>query len=151
MHCFQWLMYTTHEWHCCSLNLPPLRLSYCIPRAGSRFVPSQWETPLQSNSVSHWLGANIESALYPYGPRGLWSVTAQVALFHGSPRSFIDNPYALDTISIMFTKYCRKTGFTCTCYRQSLKSFLYLDDYSTGSFYDVIASDIYMQWYCCES
>ena len=32
-------------------------------RADSRFVPSQWETPLQSNAVSHWLGANLESAL----------------------------------------------------------------------------------------
>ena len=28
-----------------------------------RFVPSQWETSLQSNAVSHWLGANLESAL----------------------------------------------------------------------------------------
>ena len=26
-------------------------------------VPSQWETSLQSNAVSHWLGANLESAL----------------------------------------------------------------------------------------
>ena len=32
-------------------------------RADSRFAPSQWETPLQSNGVSHWLGANLESAL----------------------------------------------------------------------------------------
>ena len=31
--------------------------------ADSRFVPSQWETSLQSNGVSHWLGANLESAL----------------------------------------------------------------------------------------
>ena len=27
----------------------------------SRFAPSQWETSLQSNAVSHWLGANLES------------------------------------------------------------------------------------------
>ena len=32
-------------------------------RADSRFVPSQWETSLQSNAVSHWLGTNLESAL----------------------------------------------------------------------------------------
>ena len=31
--------------------------------ADSRFVPSQWETPLLCNDVSHWLGANLESAL----------------------------------------------------------------------------------------
>ena len=29
----------------------------------SRFAPNQWETSLQSNAVSHWLGANLESAL----------------------------------------------------------------------------------------
>ena len=32
-------------------------------KADSRFAPSQWETSLQSNGVSHWLGANLESAL----------------------------------------------------------------------------------------
>ena len=32
-------------------------------RADSRFAPSQWETSLQSNAVSHWLGANLESAM----------------------------------------------------------------------------------------
>ena len=35
-------------------------------RADSRLVPSQWETLLQSNAVSHWLGANLESALLSY-------------------------------------------------------------------------------------
>ena len=29
---------------------------------GSRLAPSQWETSLHSNTVSHWLGANLESA-----------------------------------------------------------------------------------------
>ena len=33
-------------------------------RADSRLVPSQWETPLQCNTASHWLGANLESALH---------------------------------------------------------------------------------------
>ena len=32
-------------------------------RADSRFVPSQWETALHCNDVSHWLGASLESAL----------------------------------------------------------------------------------------
>ena len=35
-------------------------------RADSRFAPSQWETSLQSNAVSHWLGANLESAQWYY-------------------------------------------------------------------------------------
>ena len=32
--------------------------------ADSGFAPSQWETSLQSNAVSHRLGANLESALH---------------------------------------------------------------------------------------
>ena len=32
-------------------------------RADPRFAPSQWETSLQSNGVSHWLDANLETAL----------------------------------------------------------------------------------------
>ena len=38
----------------------------CIYRADSRPAPSQWETSLQINAVSHWLPANLESALYIY-------------------------------------------------------------------------------------
>ena len=35
-------------------------------RADYRFASRQWETSLQSNTVSHWMGANLESAwLYP--------------------------------------------------------------------------------------
>ena len=33
------------------------------PIVDSRLTPSQWVTPLQSNAVSHGLGANLESAL----------------------------------------------------------------------------------------
>ena len=36
---------------------------FIINKVNSRFTPSQWETSLQSNAVSHWLGANLESAL----------------------------------------------------------------------------------------
>ena len=32
-------------------------------RVDSRFAPSQWKTSLQNDTVSHWLGANLESAL----------------------------------------------------------------------------------------
>ena len=37
--------------------------SWTLHMADSRLAPSQWETSLQSNTVSHWLGANPESAL----------------------------------------------------------------------------------------
>ena len=39
-------------------------LCHTYIRADSRLATSQWETSLQSNSVSHWLGANLESSLY---------------------------------------------------------------------------------------
>ena len=32
-------------------------------RADSRLAPRQWETLLQSNTTSHWLGTNLESTL----------------------------------------------------------------------------------------
>ena len=42
--------------------------NYCADsthhRADSRFAPSQWETALFCNDISHWLGASLESALY---------------------------------------------------------------------------------------
>ena len=34
-------------------------------RAYSRFAPSQWETALLCNDVSHWLGASLESVCCP--------------------------------------------------------------------------------------
>ena len=49
-------------------------------RADSRFVPSQWETSLQSNTVSHWLGANLESALglHPTNERRRYKVMSSL-------------------------------------------------------------------------
>ena len=37
-------------------------------RADSRFAPSQWETALLCNAVSHWLGTSLESALRIVAP-----------------------------------------------------------------------------------
>ena len=33
-------------------------------RAASRLAASKWGTSLQSNAISHWLGANLESTMY---------------------------------------------------------------------------------------
>ena len=41
-------------------------IMYDIPRCDSRFAPSQCETSSQSNAVSHWLRANLESELWYY-------------------------------------------------------------------------------------
>ena len=41
-------------------------------RTDSRFAPSQWETTLLCNDVSHWLGASLESALWLVASQGLF-------------------------------------------------------------------------------
>ena len=40
-----------------------LLINFLICRAVFRLAPSQWETSLQSNAVSHWLGANLEPSM----------------------------------------------------------------------------------------
>ena len=42
-------------------NIPHVLSTTCM--TDCRLVPSQWETSLESNAVSQWLGANLESAL----------------------------------------------------------------------------------------
>ena len=47
----------------------PLQMSLCMQycsRDQSRSVPSQWETLLHCNDVSHWLGAYIDWSLFYY-------------------------------------------------------------------------------------
>ena len=59
-------------------------------RADSRLAPSQWETSLQSNALSHWLGANLKSSLngillcQPYFPvhTALWHWARQLQCVH---------------------------------------------------------------------
>ena len=46
---------------------PHLVNSLYMIRADSRFAPSQWKTPLQSNAVSHWRGTNQEYGVYENG------------------------------------------------------------------------------------
>ena len=57
-----------------------------ITRSDPRFAPSQWETSLQSNAVSHWLGANLESDLITH------SLASRVYSSSTGPKSpFLDN------------------------------------------------------------
>ena len=50
-------------------------------RADSRIALSQWET-LQSNAVSHWLGENLESALWWYH-HNRTKYTTTACIFYG--------------------------------------------------------------------
>ena len=46
------------------VNITPFITCLCNNcRADSRLAPNQWETALQCNAVSHWLGANLGPAL----------------------------------------------------------------------------------------
>ena len=54
----------TNETHRYRVTLSLIGWAQTQNRADSRLAPSQWETSLQSNAVSHWLGANLESALF---------------------------------------------------------------------------------------
>ena len=95
---FHWVEFWT------SAEIPPPsetrgRWGCCYPgyshvhnhRADSRLASCQWETSLQSNAVSHWLGTNLELALnhHSYGKARnmvalMWhlSVQAMVLYFH---------------------------------------------------------------------
>ena len=55
------LYYRTIMWGTCSAWVCKV---VCVC-ADSRFAPSQWETSLQKNTASHWLGANLESRFAP--------------------------------------------------------------------------------------
>ena len=44
-------------------------------RAHFRFAPSQWQMSLQSNTVSHWLGASQKISSGYWKPRSVWGVT----------------------------------------------------------------------------
>ena len=60
---FPLLLTNTFCWTCCQqFGMPWCSYDISI-RADSRLPPSQWETSLQSNAVSHWLDENLESAL----------------------------------------------------------------------------------------
>ena len=52
-------------------------------RVDSRLAPSKWETSLQSNAVSHWLGVNLESSLILINYTALSNV--QSGMHHDSP------------------------------------------------------------------
>ena len=51
-------------------------------RAQSKIVPSQWETWLQCNHVSHWLGAYLDWSLCPANERCRYNVTTSSLAGH---------------------------------------------------------------------
>ena len=74
--CRQWMMFFQSCYHmmCCVRYRTTLKKSMMVVdtgtrsgiRADSRWAPNQWETSLQSNTVSHWIGTNLEPGGQPW-------------------------------------------------------------------------------------
>ena len=68
-----------------------------IPRADYRLATSQWESLLQSNAASHWLGTNLESALIPIPIRsivGTWGPSwSHQTLHHANQTLWLEMPW----------------------------------------------------------
>ena len=73
----------------------PFVISY---RADSSFLPNQWETSLQCNAVSHWLGKKLESALL----HNVDFLLSLVLILHQEP--YVLLPYTY--IKCKFTRDC---------------------------------------------
>ena len=77
--------------------------SFPCCRADSRFAPSQWETALLCNDISHWLGASLESALLSHCL--VWDRV-------GSGNDFLpDGTKPLPDTFIL--TYCQRDSFCC--------------------------------------
>ena len=77
-------------------------------RADSRFASSQWETPLQSNAVSHWLGANLESA-YSHPHTSSSSGGRQPAGFVITGGLAFSRRYRSMEWTVIFRHFCQNT------------------------------------------
>ena len=85
-------------WHWCSSS----------HRADSRLAHSCWETLLQSNPISHWLGAKLESALSQQLP-GVCTGTEPYLQLKLSLKNFSNNAYLgilLSHVSKMLHRFC---------------------------------------------
>ena len=90
-----------------------------ITRADSRFAPSQWETSLQTNAVSHWLGANLELALHYLSQCWLIVTWTQRNKFQWKPNQ--ENAFenvVSKQVAILFRPKCVKGNL-----RRHVKSF----------------------------
>ena len=64
-------------------------------RADSRSAPSRWEKVLYCNAVSHWLGANLESAMWITARDAAVTILRWMVLYHGMPQLVYIFPFAV--------------------------------------------------------
>ena len=96
-------------------------------RANSRFAPSQWETALLCNDVSHWLGASLESALYSHDPTSV----------------AFESPYGIIYINIFFDNIY---FFKCTYFLIVCKMAGYCTQIPPCLFLAVLRRNLPRQW-----
>ena len=75
-----------------------------------RAAPSQWETPLLCNDVSHWLGASLESALQKQcGSITRWSIFSNIL----TNETTWANQDSFDWTKFV-SNYCKTSNIRCT-------------------------------------
>ena len=82
----------------------------------TRCAPSQWETALLCNDVSHWLGANLESALCMSKLNHACQYLVSFVLFH-----------AIVFFLVMFWCINRRVSFRVTFVRIWLKIYMFVN------------------------
>ena len=90
---------------------------YWLIYVDSMLAPSQWDTSLQSNAVSHWLGANLEPALYRH-KNTIYLYTYSKCLFHAVSADVNECSQPVSTACTVGNRgTCQNTAgsWTCTC------------------------------------
>ena len=86
-----WEIYHAKLWNW-SVTIAPTDYEFtfdtsAIHSADSRFAPSQWETAFLCNNISHWLGPNLETALYSSNLNQLF-IRSDMNTPHGIPLAY---------------------------------------------------------------
>ena len=86
----------------------------CVSRADSRFAPSQWETALLCNDVSHWLSALSDRWLSPVSPVPMHWRYCSLALSHKDDDN-VQIPFSIHSWawSLPMREYVTYVKFSC--------------------------------------
>ena len=109
-------------------------------RADSRFAPSQWETTLLCNNVSHWLGLSLDSALF-----GLEDKAVEKKYLKNTSRE-LQWYYFSQVFQGLMLQWCNKA----CCIRISHETWggsLLLFRIPLWLFYDTVEICHWMSWY----
>ena len=97
----------TAFWSCRPRDITACRLKWCI-----RFALSQWEKALHCNDVSHWLGANLESALCIIYQQWVWHRLWKSFLETGTRLSYVVSTLVADDLATQGARTSAAMVFT---------------------------------------